>query len=68
MQCVRPVLDMLGGIEEEVLLVSHLPLVGELAAKLTGVGVPFHQGTCVKIEREDSTTFRGTLAWALHPS
>ncbi len=62
------VLDMLAGIEEEVLLVSHMPLVGELVSRLTGTAVPFHQGTCVKVERPDAMEQRGSLAWTLHPS
>ena len=59
------IIDVLAGVEGEVLLVSHMPLVAELTHRLTGAKSPFHEGTCVKVAREDAYARNGTLAWTL---
>lgn len=61
------VLDSIAGIEEDLFLVSHMPLVGALTQALTGEPVAFHQGTVVKIMRQDSYARSGKLVWTLNP-
>jgi len=61
------VLDMLSGVEEEILLVTHIPTVSDIASLLLSKNIPFHQGTCIKIERVDAFARVGTLAWSMDP-
>ncbi len=51
--------------EHSLLLVSHLPLVGEIAFRLTGKPIPFRPGTCACFLREN--LYDGRLAWLRHP-
>ena len=66
-----PVISALSGWNEDTMLVSHLPLVGKLVARLvTGDEsrdiVKFHTGTVTCLRHPEGN--RGwTLAWALGP-
>jgi len=61
------IIDHIAGIEDAILLVSHMPLVNDLAFRLTGQKIVFHQGTCIKVFRDDPFDREGTLAWTLDP-
>lgn len=56
--------DELLHTDEELLVVTHLPLVGELAAALTGTSsaLPFTTAELVTLER-DSGAFRVVAGW-----
>jgi len=59
------IIDVLTGTEGEVVLISHMPLVAELTQRLSGEKTLFHEGTCIKIERNDPFDRNGSLAWTL---
>ena len=61
------VVRFLLGMESHVLLVTHMPLVGEIAEVVTGRRLPFYPGTCAKILRPDPNLAQGTLDWIHHP-
>lgn len=64
---VQKVMDRLMGSEEDVLLVTHLPLVADLAEALTRTRIAFFPGTCAKINCGDPIRLDGTLVWVHHP-
>lgn len=63
------VVDELAGIERPCLLVSHLPLVAEVAALILGGSYPtFYQGTCLHIRLTDTYRVKGELVTTIHPA
>jgi len=60
-------LEPLLGIEGNVILVSHLPLIADLAHYLTLQNVRFQPGTLARIDKPDAFKHRGMLAWVRHP-
>lgn len=71
--CLEPgakvdrVLDELMGLESHLLLVSHLPLIADLAFALLGEPTVFNQGTCLKLKRENAFALKGAREWLAHP-
>jgi len=64
---VDAVIELLLGVSHDLLFVTHLPLVADLASALTGKRFPFFPGTCAKIVRDDLFSERGELEWLSHP-
>ncbi|CAM2008518.1 phosphohistidine phosphatase SixA [Acanthopleuribacter pedis] len=54
-------------IERPTLLVSHLPVIAEVASSLTGTAVTFYPGTCIGVYRKSETPFSAQLLWTEHP-
>ena len=61
------VLMSIAEMEENSLLVSHLPIIAELAFSLTGARVSFFPGTCIEVSLPEKARFSGELGWVLHP-
>ena len=61
------VVDHLTGEEEDWLLVTHLPLVADVAALLVNKRLPFFPGTLAEIIRDDAFVADGRLGWFRHP-
>ena len=64
---VSMVLNAISGLEENILLVCHLPIIAEIAMALTGADLPFHPATIAHITRENAFAQSGKLAWIQHP-
>ncbi len=64
---VELVIEALLGIDAAVLLVSHLPLVADLAETLLGERTSFFPGTCLGIYRENAFALKGVSQWLVHP-
>ena len=64
---VGPVVNRFSGLEHNILAVSHLPLIAELAQAITGRQVGFYPGTLVKINLSDPYTCSGSIEWVRHP-
>ena len=65
------VLDVMAAVvgkEGNLVLVTHLPLVAELAMHLTSRVISFRPGTCVRITRADAYAESGVLDWVRHPN
>ena len=61
------VVDQLLGIEEDTLLVTHLPLIADVAALMVQKRLPFFPGTLAEIKRDDACLAEGKLGWFRHP-
>ncbi len=64
---IPAILAELVGIKGNVLLVTHLPLVAELAHHLTSRIISFQPGTLVQIIRSDPFSETANLGWVRHP-
>lgn len=61
------VINNLLGIEEDLLLVTHLPLIADLAMALVNKRLPFFPGSCAAIQRTDPFADAGKLDWFRNP-
>lgn len=60
--------DLILGESKTVLLVTHMPLVGELAESLLGRRFPFFPGTGLCMQRQNPYTSGGHFLWIKHPA
>lgn len=60
-------LDLTLGVEGDLILVTHLPLVAELAELFSGERITFFPGSCARLLREDSHSRTAKLDWVKHP-
>jgi phosphohistidine phosphatase len=60
--------DIMLSHEQPLLLVSHMPLVAELAEAVTGRRLPFFPGSALCIQRSDPFATTGVVLWIKHPS
>lgn len=63
---VDHVITAMAGETRSFLLVSHLPLIAELARALVGKQIGFYPASCIKAVCADPFQFRGELEWVRH--
>lgn len=61
------VLMYIAELDQATLLVSHLPIIAEIANGLTGAMVSFYPGTCIAVSRQAGKALSGDLMWTQHP-
>ena len=61
------VLNKILGRNGNILLVTHMPLVAQLALHLTGRLGEFFPGTCMDISRHDAFSLKGNPVWVKNP-
>ena len=66
---VEPMILTLARLDEDLLIVGHLPYLATLLARLTGAGArernPFDTGSCICLQRAMAAEWE--QQWALHP-
>lgn len=66
MDPLEPMLQTLARLDEDLLLVGHLPYLANLATQLADTKPVFHTGTCLCLQRGDTPNW--VEQWCLNPA
>ena len=64
---VEAVLDHISDLGNHLMLVSHLPFIGKIAATLAGRNISFYEGSCLALQRQDTWSRSAKIDWLRHP-